>query len=301
MAVSVVNDSKVISSIGSGTVWKWSKTHSDSKPSSSASRASSSVRAQAAAGSQPLYSYFQPCGISTPTFMTASNTTANTTPSTRRIDDGTRSNPSAGGLGRPGPGRVTGQVLKFGVERVEPVAPDPVPRTSRTGTDLSGSPHAEGAAPAARPRCGRLARCRARRSRSSRRRPARPAPRTDEGAQRRLRPRPVQRHDLVGRRDRRAGRAIQGGRLVAPDPRHLRPALAPPSRPHGALGGGQVQVLRRGHDRLRGRRRGQPRDPLGRRRHALGQCKPATPLAGPIALPGLAVALGLEDVQAPPR
>ena len=44
------NDSKVISSVGSGTVWKWSNTHSDSKPSASACLASSIVRAQASAG-----------------------------------------------------------------------------------------------------------------------------------------------------------------------------------------------------------------------------------------------------------
>ena len=35
-ADSTENDSKVISSVGSGTVWKWSKTHSDSNPSASA-------------------------------------------------------------------------------------------------------------------------------------------------------------------------------------------------------------------------------------------------------------------------
>ena len=52
-AASTENDSNVISSVGSGTVWKWSKTHSDSKPSSSACRASSTVRAHASAGGQP--------------------------------------------------------------------------------------------------------------------------------------------------------------------------------------------------------------------------------------------------------
>jgi hypothetical protein len=59
-ADSVENDSNVISSVGSGTVVKWSKTHSDSKPSSSACRARSTVRAHASAGSQPSYSPFQP-------------------------------------------------------------------------------------------------------------------------------------------------------------------------------------------------------------------------------------------------
>ena len=52
-AASTENDSKVISSVGSGTVWKWSNTQSDSKPSDSAWRASSTVRAHASAGGQP--------------------------------------------------------------------------------------------------------------------------------------------------------------------------------------------------------------------------------------------------------
>ena len=40
----------MISSVGSGTVWKWSNTQSDSKPSASACAASSTVRAQASGG-----------------------------------------------------------------------------------------------------------------------------------------------------------------------------------------------------------------------------------------------------------
>src|ERR1035437_6628530 len=90
---------------------------------------------------------------------------------------------------------------------------------------------------------------------------------------------------------------MRGARLLPPDPRPLFPALAPPCCPHGALGGGQVQVLRCHHDCLRGRQRAQPRDPGGRRRHTFSECKPATPLAGPGPLPGLAVTLGLEDVE----
>ena len=73
-AVTIPNDSKVISSVGSGTVWKWSKAQRDSKPSRSACAASSTVRAQAAAGSQPSYSPFQPCGIISPTFIVTSST-----------------------------------------------------------------------------------------------------------------------------------------------------------------------------------------------------------------------------------
>src|SRR5436305_11452956 len=66
-AARTVNDSNVISSVGSGTVWKWSKAQSDSNPRSSAWCASSIVRAHAAAGSQPSYSPFQPCGAINPT------------------------------------------------------------------------------------------------------------------------------------------------------------------------------------------------------------------------------------------
>ena len=61
------NDSNVISSVGSGTVVKWSKTQANSKPSSSAWRARSTVLAHASAGSKPSYSPFQPWGISRPT------------------------------------------------------------------------------------------------------------------------------------------------------------------------------------------------------------------------------------------
>ena len=49
-AASTENDSNVISSAGSGTVWKWSNAHSDSKPRASACSASSMVRAQASPG-----------------------------------------------------------------------------------------------------------------------------------------------------------------------------------------------------------------------------------------------------------
>ena len=52
-ADSIVNDSKVISSVGRGTVWKWSNTQIDSMPSSSACFASVTLRAHAFAGSQP--------------------------------------------------------------------------------------------------------------------------------------------------------------------------------------------------------------------------------------------------------
>ena len=71
-AESTENDSKVISSVGSGTVWKWSKTQSDSKPSASACSASSTVRAQASAGGQPSYSPFQPWGAINPTCIRSS-------------------------------------------------------------------------------------------------------------------------------------------------------------------------------------------------------------------------------------
>ena len=67
-AASAVNDSNVSSSVGCGTVWKWSNSQIDSKPSRSASFATATVRAQAAAGSQPSYSPVHPCGTTTPTF-----------------------------------------------------------------------------------------------------------------------------------------------------------------------------------------------------------------------------------------
>ena len=66
-AASTENDSKVISSVGAGTVWKWSNTQSASKPSPSACRASSIVRSQASAADHPAYSPFQPWGAINPT------------------------------------------------------------------------------------------------------------------------------------------------------------------------------------------------------------------------------------------
>src|SRR5436190_7162590 len=67
-AESAVNDSKVISSVGLGTVWKWSKSQIDSKPSRSASFATPAVLAQAAFGSHPSNSPVHPWGTITPTF-----------------------------------------------------------------------------------------------------------------------------------------------------------------------------------------------------------------------------------------
>ena len=52
-AESDVNDSKVISSLGRGTVWKWSKSQTDSNPSRSAWAVTSVVRFQAASESHP--------------------------------------------------------------------------------------------------------------------------------------------------------------------------------------------------------------------------------------------------------
>ena len=61
-AESVVNDSNVISSVGRGTVWKWSNSQIDSTPSRSASWATATVRRHASSGSQPSYSPVQPWG-----------------------------------------------------------------------------------------------------------------------------------------------------------------------------------------------------------------------------------------------
>ena len=52
-AESEVNDSKVISSVGRGIVWKWSKSHTDSKPRRSARAVTSLVRCHALSESQP--------------------------------------------------------------------------------------------------------------------------------------------------------------------------------------------------------------------------------------------------------
>ena len=64
-----VNDSKVISSVGRGMVWKWSYSQIDSKPRRSACRATSVVRRHASSGSKPSYSPTQPCGTTTPSFI----------------------------------------------------------------------------------------------------------------------------------------------------------------------------------------------------------------------------------------
>ena len=60
----------MISSVGSGTVVKWSKTHRDSNPSASACGLLATAFAHASAAVQPSYSPFQPWGTMTPTSMT---------------------------------------------------------------------------------------------------------------------------------------------------------------------------------------------------------------------------------------
>ena len=52
-AARLVKDSKVSSSVGRGTVVKWSYSQMDSKPSRSAWRATATVRAHALAASHP--------------------------------------------------------------------------------------------------------------------------------------------------------------------------------------------------------------------------------------------------------
>ena len=71
-AESVVNDSNVISSVGRGTVWKWSNSQIDSNPDPSACWATAIVRRHASSGSQPSYSPVQPWGTMTPSFMQTS-------------------------------------------------------------------------------------------------------------------------------------------------------------------------------------------------------------------------------------
>src|SRR5690349_4007238 len=72
-ALRAVKDSNVISSVGRGTVWKWSNSQIDSNPSRSACRATSAVRFQASSESQPSYSPTQPCGTIAPIFIACSS------------------------------------------------------------------------------------------------------------------------------------------------------------------------------------------------------------------------------------
>ena len=73
-----MNDSNVISSVGRGTVWKWSNSQIDSNPSRSACRATSVVRRQASSGSQPSYSPTQPWGTIAPIFIGAASASSTT-------------------------------------------------------------------------------------------------------------------------------------------------------------------------------------------------------------------------------
>ena len=65
-AESDVKGSKTISWAGTGTVWKWSYSQTESNPRRSACWATATVRAQAASGRQPRYSMNQPCGTTSP-------------------------------------------------------------------------------------------------------------------------------------------------------------------------------------------------------------------------------------------
>src|SRR4051794_29113664 len=101
-AASEVNDSNVISSVGRGTVWKWSNSQIDSKPSSSACFATLSVRRHASRESQPSYSPCQPWGTITPSFMSLLELPADR--STMRLMQGERQrrdSDAAGGRMRP--------------------------------------------------------------------------------------------------------------------------------------------------------------------------------------------------------
>ena len=69
-AASDVNDSKVISSVGRGTVWKWSNIQIDSKPRRFRLLRDRFGAQPRARGSHPSYSPVQPWGTITPTFIT---------------------------------------------------------------------------------------------------------------------------------------------------------------------------------------------------------------------------------------
>src|SRR4051794_11983794 len=61
-----VQASCVASSVGSGTVWKWSYTQTDSHGPASAARATPSIACHWSAGSMPTRSSFQPWGMKSP-------------------------------------------------------------------------------------------------------------------------------------------------------------------------------------------------------------------------------------------
>ena len=65
-----VHASYVTSCVGAGTVWKWSKTQTDSNPLSSASRAMRVIVGQCSVVSMPARSIFQPWGTNSPNRMT---------------------------------------------------------------------------------------------------------------------------------------------------------------------------------------------------------------------------------------
>src|SRR5688500_10269325 len=73
-AARAVKDSNVISSVGFGTVWKWSKSQTDSNPRRSACLATATVRCHPLAASQPSYSPVHPCGQITPSLMGTKST-----------------------------------------------------------------------------------------------------------------------------------------------------------------------------------------------------------------------------------
>ena len=110
-AVRTENPSKVISSVGSGTVWKWSKTQIDSKPSASACTASSTVRAQASAAGQPSYSPFHPWGTSNPTCIRSSTVVGLSSSYGARWDGGTLAGRPSHAMGRPTPSEATAPML----------------------------------------------------------------------------------------------------------------------------------------------------------------------------------------------
>src|SRR5688572_28270953 len=89
MAAIVVHASNIASWAGRGTLWKWSYTHSESKPSSSASRVTSTAFAHFACGSSmEASSIFQPWGTKTPK-VRSSEAMRPSFPSDR-VDDRTR-------------------------------------------------------------------------------------------------------------------------------------------------------------------------------------------------------------------
>jgi hypothetical protein len=116
-----------------------------------------------------------------------------------------------------------------------------------------------------------------------------------EVTQRRVRRFSMESDNIRWRRDDSAGFEVQGGRLVAPDPRNFIPTTLMASRASAAIGIRQVERSRGSRAGLRRRTDGEPRHTCFRRLDSLGELEPSLPLGGPPAIVRNPLALHLED------